>query len=984
MKNIVFYIIGIGVFQNYYAIAQQANYPCVNQVSTDYGNESTGPMSTNNALPINPTPTGQSDFGNRFLNSFDWLPFLPDLQLADYLTSGIANLSQHNNRMLNIYNTSYSSFYNRFQREMDMGFLPIPENGWELLAVNLGFYPNGEPFALYNTPNQHSLLPYIILYNKYTATIRIFAKPNDNWVLNNYWTSARVIMSVDDQPYVNGLLRYISGLDKALDQQTSVIEYSAVCAVDNQPNQWLAADFQVAFDPCVCTWPSRIRFDFQLIQKEDIVLHGGAISIEREILNGNQVAHNDYLSNFTGKFTNATNGQFTAEGGFVIYREMQAMIDDYIAKLEKYKLEMALVDLHNKEVDRKIAILKYASAAISVALAVVTGGSTTSIAVAIIASLGAVAPDLVTKDSDGNITGVKHEKTIKEAEKAIADASKHYQSSNWKKQNLPSRPITPTATFTEMYFEGSITSTAHRAGPRMYTPGSYGEGNAWSIPIPNTSDYPVYNDILGVFALLKTPKVKISENVLDQNLTQSAYHVPSQGVDVKNIYQSWTKEYQIQLDSELEYVFNPALDIVSSSIECSFEIQSNVTRKANYVTNDSLKYGVFIDPLRTVNMNSVDVDVTTFFPLESPLGKNYQNGSNFCQVFLNNDDCFSEYWQHAGEVDTVLNSFNLNSEFLPIDFFKNSISAFSIKNQYHDTRIYFSQQDLSVMLPPIDVNSDGYDIDFKVFLKLLVNITYNNPNNQSGAEEHVYVLTYEIPLEDDYLLSNQSLINNLAGSEYDYTQYPALLNFVNTSFDGSQINGCNLDNSVYTCIAREQILISGNLNTANNHIVFLQAGEEILVEGESEISPEINMSIIPVLINPFPMPPADEDRVKSFCSNIEEYQANILQRSVANYYDSLVQANPAPEPLPDPIEFILFPNPTTGASQAGIYLPELATVSITIIDVSGKVVGSPVQNVTLANGRNVQNLETESLQPGVYLVHLVVNGEKFVQRLVKQ
>ena len=64
-----------------------------------------------------------------------------------------------------------------------------------------------------------------------------------------------------------------------------------------------------------------------------------------------------------------------------------------------------------------------------------------------------------------------------------------------------------------------------------------------------------------------------------------------------------------------------------------------------------------------------------------------------------------------------------------------------------------------------------------------------------------------------------------------------------------------------------------------------------------------------------------------------------------------------------------------------VYYP---TVSITIVDLSGKIVGSPVQNVTLANGRNLQNLETESLLPGVYLVHLVVNGEKFVQRLVKQ
>jgi hypothetical protein len=65
-------------------------------------------------------------------------------------------------------------------------------------------------------------------------------------------------------------------------------------------------------------------------------------------------------------------------------------------------------------------------------------------------------------------------------------------------------------------------------------------------------------------------------------------------------------------------------------------------------------------------------------------------------------------------------------------------------------------------------------------------------------------------------------------------------------------------------------------------------------------------------------------------------------------------------------------------------LPELSTVSLTILDVSGKVLGKPATNEVLPIGRNVVNLESEPLAPGVYFVHLVVNGEKFVQRLVKQ
>lgn len=111
-------------------------YPCLNEVSTNYN----APYALPSALPSNPTPPGQTNFGSRFINQFNWFPIGDDGLFNGYDTYGIINLPS--NKMLHIYNSAYGQFYYRLQKEIDMNFLPLPENGWELMSMNLGYYPN--------------------------------------------------------------------------------------------------------------------------------------------------------------------------------------------------------------------------------------------------------------------------------------------------------------------------------------------------------------------------------------------------------------------------------------------------------------------------------------------------------------------------------------------------------------------------------------------------------------------------------------------------------------------------------------------------------------------------------------------------------------------------------------------------------------------------------------------------------------------------
>ncbi len=132
------------------------------------------------------------------------------------------------------------------------------------------------------------------------------------------------------------------------------------------------------------------------------------------------------------------------------------------------------------------------------------------------------------------------------------------------------------------------------------------------------------------------------------------------------------------------------------------------------------------------------------------------------------------------------------------------------------------------------------------------------------------------------------------------------------------------------------------------------------------------------------MPPVSPNYVEDFCKGLLQGLPNYAAHFTPRTSEEISQDAILLSEISEPIEFIVFPNPTTGASQAGLVLPELSTVSISVIDITGKVQGRLVRNQVLPMGRNVVNLESEPLAPGVYFVQLVFNGEKLTQRFVKQ
>lgn len=78
----------------------------------------------------------------------------------------------------------------------------------------------------------------------------------------------------------------------------------------------------------------------------------------------------------------------------------------------------------------------------------------------------------------------------------------------------------------------------------------------------------------------------------------------------------------------------------------------------------------------------------------------------------------------------------------------------------------------------------------------------------------------------------------------------------------------------------------------------------------------------------------------------------------------------------------LFPNPAKDAVTLVVNSHSATSLNVTVLDIAGKVVANPVQNLNLNNGENTVVIQTENLQNGIYFVTLVTSNGKETVKLV--
>ncbi len=923
------------------------NAQCDNNVNTDPDN------ATNDALPVDLThPSGD----DRYLNGTNWFPLTPGGGFEDYDLSNMMWSGVPLAEMDNIWSSplSHYQYINDSPR-------PIPKNGWELLLVNLGRYPNDVDIADSNETFQ--ALPYIVIYNRYSGIVRVFANFGLDQLVGDGPDAVEVVMSFvlnEDNTGSTGLARLYSGKDMPLDKPTKVTTMKALAKATNAQRQWFSTDFQIAYDPCTCYFPSQIRIHFNQIKEESLELHGRSLSVTDNLINPDlQINPMDFLSGFdyTGNDEN--------KGGILIYKGLQGLVDDYIERLEKYKLDLEAANRHNKVVEHNLnalKVLKYALTAIF----------TYGINAQAIDTSGMIGQEWWTKIKDQYGSFIKTsnkiniENLLKIAKKILGSDAKTYIEQNFEKMPLPSAPDpkkVPSVTFTEMHFQGLISDSEIKGGPTFYTPGTYGTEATkvldLSTPDPDDKidpiletmyEYPVYNEVLGSFALLNSPKITLTKRYVPDSASESDNLIETNYGTLQQVfYKSWSNEYQIKIDNDLMFAFNKALDIEDYEIKAAFRFKA----QTKAINTNGQNFNTFIDPNYTTNVSSTSYNVDTYDIMRKYSNTEYTNS---VEDGWGPDPDWepSEYETPYGEAPALF-----QTPFVPLDAFYNFITGVGQKQEFFQFSGAFDYLHETTQ----GVGLEFYDIE----LVLSVDIKFNTENDHGLKNTSTQILSYDIlPEQIEYHTENYTYteLDPTLASSLDMGTFNENIHLGDILFDGSPVENCTLVGNVYTCRAWNDIYIEGNLSTTGSYVANIIAGNNIFTSPESTTDPETNLWIETPYDTSHPMIHASPTDVSTFCNT--KYKANFRDPDITGKTAFNKNVGEQESVKGNSLLARLYPNPADGHVNVSLTGVDNETVNIAIYGILGKRYKLPIQKERISSYR----INTESLNTGMYFIKI--------------
>lgn len=221
-------------------------------------------ISTNPANPVNPQQSN-------YLNFFNWATTNPFYPINSFCNPNAATPNPFESNQLEMLPLSLNK---------DMK----PENGWEMVAYNMGYDNNNVPLA---ARPEHT---YIMMYNKYTGMMRILVK----WCRNVNYNGA--MLTLKFAPGFQTNLLDMAYNEKTLD--TPHIQnpsFSTALKFYNDNNSWAYADFKMNYDPCTCSFTesSRLLLYSELISNSSVELTGKITGTISSISQGQGSAASD-------------------------------------------------------------------------------------------------------------------------------------------------------------------------------------------------------------------------------------------------------------------------------------------------------------------------------------------------------------------------------------------------------------------------------------------------------------------------------------------------------------------------------------------------------------------------------------------------------------------------------------------------------------------------------------------------------------------
>ena len=386
-----------------------------------------------------------------------------------------------------------------------------PENGWELLQ-----------FDFNATGNCARELVHMVMYNKYEGIIRVMVAGITGEP--DAFDYARIEMIVEAMPNGNKppinptVILYpdnILPLDR-YDQASSEfgsIAYDKMAAADVGEN-WVYADFNIAYDPCVCFYRSRIKFDVYFINNLQIDLAGTIEGTITDITSGSG------SSEALGYANKAVESGTKAIKSFKTLKKFSDNAQKTIGTINKPDSELSDKQKKTKESLEKLPEF-----------------------LTNIASSELVANGLKAIPYVGTALSVVNMFVAKEK-----------------------KPQTMSIN-AQVSLSGTIADEGHQTGFQFSTPGSRDSELSQGL------NYPLYNERLGVINLLNTPRVKVKRMTarwqsdmdwLEAQMTthgytyEKDYRLGANGFFNTGERVGFHRRYNLQLIDMPEIVINPA------------------------------------------------------------------------------------------------------------------------------------------------------------------------------------------------------------------------------------------------------------------------------------------------------------------------------------------------------------------------------------------------------------------------------------------
>ena len=459
-------------------------------------------------------------------------------------------------------------------------------------------------------------------------------------------------------------------------------------------------------------------------------------------------------------------------------------------------------------------------------------------------------------------------------------------------------------------------------------------------------EYPYYNENVGLFALLYTPKLWLRFKQ-----------------DRDNQY-----GYRIKLDfsvqDKLIYALNPAADIdkpntkIYGLVEFDFYLPYNDTpetkrnNSSNYINIDQIVYDFFSPEKGFAIVHKDKIDFATLKARLALEGVNFNNPhsayvkdgklnylstTNYTkytvQSYILPIDKLHEY-QFGVEFDHVNNS---NHEFLRYFFSHINLDGSALSGQWNTDAMseqsVFKRKFVTVMNPRIKVES-----------------IYNYlPNNYEVPSQFKQIFTYSY--DNGVYLPKQTIIGKV---------YPQIIRTSQITFTST--------NNVITA---HNIIVDSDISNFPFPI-YLNGFSTVIIEPGGTTSTAVFSQIIQDPLGHVSIAPVNENVLKTFCGG-NEYKA---KKFVNKSFSSNVPNESKSDFLTN---LTLHPNPSTSLTTLTIENPSAEQASVRVYDLVGREVYSQdMRDVSESN--NTLEISTNGWNTGIYIVK-VIHGE--VEKSIK-